>query len=81
VEKPEGKWWWNGSGTSPPIGVVSKTGKGERTCNLTLSTYEEGGVLHNPIGYMVSGTNRNFLFNQPLSSEVLLGYNKFIKTF
>jgi Carboxypeptidase regulatory-like domain len=55
----------------PPITVVRKTGKGEKTGNLTVTTHDEG-VLHNPIGYLVSGANRKVLFNKPLSSEVLI---------
>lgn len=55
----------------PPITVVRKTGKGEKTGNLTVTTHD-GGVLHNPIGYLVSGANRKVLFNKPLSSEVLI---------
>ncbi len=54
----------------PPITVIRKTGKGEKTGNLTVTTHD-GGVLHNPIGYLVSGANRKVLFNKPLSSEVL----------
>lgn len=58
-------------GISPPITVVRKTGKGEKTGNLTVTTHD-GGVLHNPIGYLVSGASRKVLFNKPLSSEVLV---------
>jgi hypothetical protein len=56
---------------SPPITVIRKTDKGEKTGNLTVTTHD-GGVLHNPIGYLVSGASRKVLFNKPLSSEVLI---------
>lgn len=56
---------------SPAITVIRKTRKGEKTGNLTVTTHD-GGVLHNPIGYLVSGANRKVLFNKPLSSEVLV---------
>ncbi|MBT3509641.1 MAG: carboxypeptidase regulatory-like domain-containing protein [Nitrospina sp.] len=56
---------------SPPLAVIRKTGKGEKTGNLTVTTHD-GGVLHNPIGYLVSGARRKVLFNKPLSSEVLI---------
>jgi hypothetical protein len=65
----------------PPITVVRKTGKGEKTGNLTVTTHD-GGVLHNPIGYLVSGANRKVLFNKPLSSEVFIAdATKSIKRF
>jgi hypothetical protein len=35
-------------------------------------TTHNGGLLHNPIGYLVSGASRKVLFNKPLSSEVLV---------
>jgi len=38
---------------------------------LTVTTHD-GGVLHNPIGYLVSGASRKVLFNKPLSAEVLI---------
>ena len=34
-------------------------------------TTDNGGLLHNPIGYLVSGASRKVLFNKPLSSEFL----------
>ena len=52
----------------PPIAVVRKTAKGEKSGNLTATTHD-GGVLHNPIGYLVAGASRKVLFNKPLSSE------------
>ncbi len=55
----------------PKITIVRKTGKGEKFGNLTVTTHD-GGVLHNPIGYLVAGANRKVLFNKPLSSEVLI---------
>jgi hypothetical protein len=54
----------------PKITVVRKTAKGEKAGNLTVTT-QDGGVLHNPIGYLVAGASRKVLFNKPLSSEVL----------
>ena len=56
---------------SPAITVIRKTDKGKKTGNLTVTTHD-GGVLHNPIGYLVSGASRKVLFNKPLSSEVLI---------
>jgi hypothetical protein len=56
---------------SPKIAIVRKTGKGEKVGNLTVTTHD-GGVLHNPIGYLVAGASRKVLFNKPLSSEVLI---------
>ena len=56
-------------GISPPITVVRETGKGEKTCNMTVTTHD-GGVLHSPIGYLVSGASRKVLSNKLLSSEV-----------
>lgn len=56
---------------SPKIAIVRKTGKGEKVGNLTVTT-NDGGVLHNPIGYLVAGASRKVLFNKPLSSEVLI---------
>jgi hypothetical protein len=53
----------------PKITVVRKTVKSEKTGNLTVTT-QDGGVLHNPIGYLVAGAGRKVLFNKPLSSEV-----------
>ena len=58
-------------GIPPPITVVRETGKGEKTGNLTVTTHDRG-LLHNPIGYLVSGASRKALFNKPLSSEVLV---------
>ena len=55
----------------PRIAVVRKTGKGVKVGNVTVTTHD-GGVLHNPIGYLVSGASRKVLFNKPLSSEVVL---------
>lgn len=55
----------------PKIAVIRKTGKGEKAGNLTVTTHD-GDVLHNPIGYLVSGASRKVLFNKPLSSEVLV---------
>lgn len=55
----------------PKITVIRKTVKGEKSGNLTVTTHD-GGVLHNPIGYLVSGASRKVLFNKPLSSEVLV---------
>ena len=54
----------------PKISVIRKTAKKEKVGNLTVTTHD-GGVLHNPIGYLVSGASRRVLFNKPLSSEVL----------
>lgn len=54
----------------PKITIVRKTSKGEKTGNMTVTTHD-GGVLHNPIGYLVAGANRKVLFNKPLSSENL----------
>jgi len=84
IEKIEkGKAWKKGGGTTgegwtnfqikdceitPKITVVRKTRKGEKTGNLTATT-KDGGVLHNPIGYLVSGASRKVLFNKPLSAE------------
>ncbi len=56
---------------SPKITIVRKTGRGETVGNLTVTTHD-GGVLHNPIGYLVAGASRKVLFNKPLSSEVLI---------
>lgn len=56
---------------SPKITIVRKTGKGEKVGNLTVTTHD-GGVLHNPIGYLVAGASRKVLFNKPLSAEVLI---------
>ena len=53
----------------PKIAVIRKTRKGEQSGNLTVTTHD-GGVLHNPIGYLVSGARRKVLFNKPLSAEV-----------
>lgn len=55
---------------SPAISVIRKTNTGEISGNLTVTT-QDGGVLHNPIGYLVSGSRRKVLFNKPLSAEVL----------
>jgi len=55
----------------PKMTVVRKTGKGETIGNLTVTTHD-GGVLHNPIGYLVAGASRKVLFNKPLSSEVTI---------
>lgn len=55
----------------PKITIVRKTGKGETAGNLTVTTHD-GGVLHNPIGYLVAGASRKVLFNKPLSSKVLI---------
>ena len=52
----------------PKVTVVRKTGKGETVGNLTVTTHD-GGVLHNPIGYLVAGASRKVLFNKPLSAE------------
>ena len=54
----------------PRITVVRKTAKGVKAGNVTVTTHD-GGVLHNPIGYLVSGASRKVLFNKPLSSEVV----------
>ena len=54
----------------PKISIIRKTAKKEKVGNLTVTTHD-GGVLHNPIGYLVSGASRRVLFNKPLSSEVL----------
>lgn len=85
IEK--GKAWGKGSGNTegegftsfhfkncdilPKIAVIRKTRKGEKSGNLTITTHD-GGVLHNPIGYLVSGASRKVLFNKPLSSENLI---------
>ncbi len=55
----------------PKMTVVRKTGKGKKMGNLTVTTHD-GGVLHNPIGYLVAGASRKVLFNKPLSSEVTI---------
>ncbi len=52
----------------PKIAVVRKTAKREPLRNLTVTTHD-GGVLHNPIGYLVAGSSRKVLFNKPLSAE------------
>ncbi len=54
----------------PKIAVIRKTAKKEKAGNFIVTTHD-GGVLHNPIGYLVSGASRKVLFNKPLSSEVL----------
>ena len=54
----------------PRIAVIRKTAKGVKAGNVTVTT-DDGGVLHNPIGYLVSGASRKVLFNKPLSSEVV----------
>jgi hypothetical protein len=55
----------------PKITIVRKTAKGEVVGNLTVTTHD-GGVLHNPIGYLVAGASRKVLFNKPLSAENLI---------
>jgi hypothetical protein len=55
----------------PNITVVRKTAKGETVGNLTAITHD-GGVLHNPIGYLVAGSRRKVLFNKPLSADRLV---------
>jgi hypothetical protein len=37
-----------------------------------MTTHDGGEILHNPIVYLVSGTNQIFLFNQPLFLEFLV---------
>ena len=56
---------------SPKITIVRKTDRREIAGNLTVTTHD-GGVLHNPIGYLVAGASRKVLFNKPLSSMVLI---------
>lgn len=56
---------------TPKITIVRKTAKGDRVGNLTVTTHD-GGVLHNPIGYLIAGARRKVLFNKPLSSEKLV---------
>ena len=43
-------------GISSPTYYSQKTRKGEKTDNLTV-TRHDGGVLQNPIGYLLSGTS------------------------
>jgi carboxypeptidase family protein len=54
----------------PKIAIVRKTAPRETVGNLTVTTHD-GGVLHNPIGYLVAGSSRKVLFNKPLSAEKL----------